>query len=330
MKNLVNSINEGTEKVEIKGEVAGVGKSITATKTTLMEIFNRHISEEAKITSYEHPGCHMINKEIMQAIANEIVDNIKAGTLRTDDLKFRLDYNKPESKSGNTKLKGIIYIASHPLIDCYLDGLDRQKPSCTGLLHWCYVFSDFFYKSFGKQLSMFANSIMYILEPERTKEEIMAWLRKTRKKFVADKNGHVALRIDEAGDITNCLPMWLSIAKELATEMPEIVLYAYTKQFEKLNGLDYCINKTFSNFRVLLSDSTKDDPNPISQVREDYGSFAIKFKDDNLTPDSIIALSKMAGFGRHKCPGVKMGCFKCTKCSEAETEDTKVIVADEH
>ncbi len=300
-------------------------------KKTLMQIFNNHITkEESKIKSYEHPGCHMINKEIMQAVADEIVENIKAGTLETSDLHFRIDYNKPNGSGGNTKLKGIIYIASHPLIDCYLDGLERKKPSCTGLLHWCYVFSDFFYKSFGKQLSMFTNSILYLLEPERTKKEIMEWLKKNRKRFVADRNGHVALRIDEAGDITNCLPMWLEIAKELESEMPEIKLYAYTKQFEKLNGLDFCINQTFSNFRILLSDSTKDDPNPISSVREDYGSFAIKFKDDKLTPDSVIALSKLATFGLHRCPGVKMGCYKCTKCSESETPNTKVIVADEH
>ena len=297
---------------------------------TLMEIFNSHINEDAKITSYEHPGCHMINKEIMTAIADEIVDAIKTKTLRTDDLHFRIDYNKPTSKNGNTKLKGIIYIASHPLIDCYLDGLNRTKPSCSGLFHWCYVFSDFFYKSFGKQLSMFTNSIMYLLEPERTKAEIKAWLVNNRKKFIPDRNGHVALRIDEAGDITYSLSLWLELAKELESEMPEIKLYAYTKQFDLLNGLDYCINKTFSNFRILLSDSTKDDPNPISKVREDYGSFAIRFKDDKLTPDSVIALTKLANFNLHRCPGVKMGCYKCTKCSEAETETTKVIVADEH
>lgn len=306
-------------------------KKTTMKKTTLMEIFNHHIDkEESKIKDYKHPGCHMINNEIMKAIANEVVENIKAGTMRTDDLHFRVDYKKPTSSGGNTKLKGIIYIASHPLIDCYLDGLERQKPSCSGLLHWCYVFSDFFYKSFGKQLSMFANSILYMLEPERAKKEILEFLKKNHKKFVADRNGHVALRVDEAGDITNCLPMWLEIARELQTEMPEIRLYAYTKQFELLNGLDYCINKTFPNFRVLLSDSTKDDPNPISKVREDYGSFAIKFKDVNLTPDSVIALSKLTTFGLHRCPGVKMGCYKCTKCSEPETENTKVIVADEH
>ena len=295
-------------------------------KVTLLEIFNSHIDENRRISSYEHPGTGMINNQMMQDIANDVAEHLKDGTLRSDDLHMRVNYNKPESKQGNQKLKGIIYIASHPLIDCYLDGLERKKPSCTGLMGWCYVFSNFFYKSFGKQLSMLANSILYILEPDRAKQEIQQWINDNKRRFVRDSHGHIAFRTDESGDITYCLPMWLELAK--ANE--DINFYAYTKQFAVLNTVEYCINTVFPNFRILLSDSTKDDPNPITQVREDYGSFAVLFKNVELTPDRVIAITKLATYKAHKCPGVHMGCFKCTKCSEPETENTKHIVADEH
>lgn len=295
-------------------------------KISLLEIFNNHLDENRRISSYEHPGQGMINNQMMQEIANDIVSHLKDKTLRSDDLHMRINYNKPTSSQGNQKLKGIIYVASHPLIDCYLDGLNRQKPSCTGLLNWCYVFTDFFYKSFGKQLSMFANSVLYILEPTRAKEEIQQWINDNKHKLVKDRHGHVAFRTDESGDVTYCLPMWL----ELAKANPDINFYAYTKQFSLLNTVEYCINKVFPNFRILLSDSTNDDPNPITQVKEDYGSFAVNFKNVKLTPERVIAITKLATYNLHKCPGVKTGCYYCTKCSEKESEHTKNIVADEH
>lgn len=292
-------------------------------KTNLLTIFNSHVTTKAK--SYEHPGTHMINGEIMNAIANDLVAAIKNDTLDTSDLHVRIDYHKPESSQGNRKLKGIIYMANHPLIDCYLDGLERKCPSCTGLNGWCYVFSDFFYKSFSKQLSMFANSLMLMLEPERAKQEINDWITANQKRFVLDRNGHIAFRTDEAGDITYSLNMWI----ELAKEHPEIQFYAYTKQFEVINSIPYNINTQLSNFRILLSDSTVDDPNPITKVREDYGSFAVNFKDSSLTPQRILEVLEEKK-GSCKCPGASFGCFKCTKCSEPENKNSKIIVADEH
>lgn len=295
------------------------------TKETLMQIFNKHIDPQHTVTSYEHPGCHMINGQIMRDIADDIVEHIKNNTFDSSDLHVRIDYNKPKSSQGNRKLKGIIYMANHPLIDCYLDGLTRKKPSCTGLNGWCYVFSDFFYKSFGKQLSMFTNSLLMYLEPDRAEKEIQKWIDDNKKKFVPDRHGHVAFRTDEAGDITYSLNMWIN----LANKNPDIQFYAYTKQFDVVNKIPYNINTTLTNFRILLSDSTCDDPNPITKIREDYGSFCVNFKNQDITPDRVKNLIKKYG-NKSKCPGAAAGCYGCTKCSEKETETTKNIWAEEH
>ena len=281
-------------------------------KKTVLEIFNSHVT--VKAPSYEHPGCHMINNQLMRDIVDDVIAHLKNGELRSDDLHVRIDYNKPGSSQGNTKLKGVIYMASHPLIDCYLDGLTRQKPSCTGLNGWCYVFSDFFYKSFSKQLSMISNSILYIMEPERAEKEISEWLDANMKRFVPDRHGHVAFRTDEAGDFTYCLNMWINLAKKYREK--GIMFYGYTKQFQLINTIPYNINTTFDNFRILASDSTVDDPNPITQLRENYGSFGINFKNPDLTPDRVKSLVNSAESKKSLCPGAKAGCFGCTKCSE--------------
>lgn len=281
-------------------------------KKTVLEIFNSHVT--VKAPSYEHPGCHMINNQLMREIVDDVINHLKKGELRSDDLHVRIDYNKPGSSQGNTKLKGVIYMASHPLIDCYLDGLTRQTPSCTGLNGWCYVFSDFFYKSFSKQLSMISNSILYIMEPERAEKEISEWLDANMKRFVPDRHGHVAFRTDEAGDFTYCLNMWINLAKKYREK--GIMFYGYTKQFQLINTIPYNINTTFDNFRILASDSTVDDPNPITQLRENYGSFGINFKNPNLTPDRVKNLVNSAESKKSLCPGAKAGCFGCTKCSE--------------
>lgn len=281
-------------------------------KKSVLEIFNSHVT--VKAASYEHPGCHMINNQLMREIVDDVIGHLRKGELRSDDLHVRIDYNKPGSSQGNTKLKGVIYMASHPLIDCYLDGLAREKPSCTGLNSWCYVFSDFFYKSFSKQLSMIGNSILYIMEPERAEKEISEWLDANMKRFVPDRHGHVAFRTDEAGDFTYCLDMWINLAKKYRDK--GIMFYGYTKQFQLINTIPYNINTTFDNFRILASDSTVDDPNPITQLRENYGSFGINFKNPDLTPDRVKNLVNSAESKKALCPGAKAGCFGCTKCSE--------------
>ena len=95
-----------------------------------------------------------------------------------------------------------------------------------------------------------------------------------------------------------------------------IMFYGYTKQFQLINTIPYNINTTFDNFRILASDSTVDDPNPITQLRENYGSFGINFKNPDLTPDRVKNLVNSAESKKSLCPGAKAGCFGCTKCSE--------------
>ena len=284
-------------------------------KKTVLEIFNSHVT--TKVESYEHPGCHVVTNKLMNEIVDDIVAHLINGELRSDDLHIRIDYTKPTlKKGGNTKLKGCVYIASHPLIDCFLDGLTRERPSCSGVNAWCYVFTDFYYKSFGKQLSMIGNSVMYILEPERAEQEIIQWIDTHFDSFIPDRNGHVPVRIDEAGDLTYCLNMWLNIAKKY--ENTNLMFYGYTKQFRLVNTVPYNINTTFRDLRILGSDSTKDDPNPITQLREHYGSFAINFKDPNKTPDRVKELVNGPNRNKSACPGVHMGCFACTKCPQPE------------
>ena len=292
---------------------------------TLIEIFNNHLDNGRKVLSYEHPGCGMIKNQVMREIADELVYYLLRGELYSDDLHVRINYNKPTSSQGNRKLKGIIYMASHPLIDCYLDGLNRQQPSCTGLNNWCYVFRDFFYKSFGKQLSMFRNSLLYILDPKRAEQEICDWIDTNMHKFVPDSHGEVAFRTDEAGDFTYCLSMWLNIVERYAGT--NLKFYGYTKQFDLINTVQYNINTTHDNFEILVSDSTKDDPNPVTKLRENYGSFGINFRDPELTPDRVKALVNSPNSNRFRCPGAKAGCFHCAKCPRNENQH---LFCEEH
>lgn len=305
-------------------------------KRTLMEIFNSHVDAEFGIESYAHPGRHVLTKKAAAAIADDVAAAIKAGEMESKDLRLTIGYEPwiPGAKgSGNRKLRGSAYFASHPLIDCYLDGLDRKVPACDGLNGWCYAFS-YFYRMFGKQLSMLANSIIAILEPDRMERELMSWIDYMAPYMTRNpQNGHVPFRISEAGDITYSLPVWLRVAERCAESHPEIRFYAYTKQFALLDGLGYVIDEAFPNFRVLRSDSVEGDPNPIGRAPDAYGIFAILFKDAKKTPERVISFVRSRVAKKdlsHVCPGPKAGCFGCSKCSEPKTEATAMIVAAEH
>ena len=306
-------------------------------KRTLMEIYNSHVDPEARISSYDHPGRRILTEAMCEAIASDVAEAIRAGEMESSDLRLRIGY-EPFSPSapaagGNRKLRGTAYVASHPLIDCWLDGLERKVPSCDGLGRWCYAFS-YLYRSSAKQLSMLANSVLGILEPGRLAREAIAWLDLNAPYMTrSPKTGHVPFRISEAGDITYSLPAWLEVARVCQTRHPEVRFYAYTKQFHRLSLLGYCVDEAFPNLRILLSDSVCGDPNPITRAPEGYSSFAIAFKDAKLTPERVISVVReheARGDRSHLCPGVKAGCFLCGKCSEPATPDTRVIVAAEH
>lgn len=312
-------------------------------KVTLMEIYNRHVEKGARIESYAHPGNHVLTKGIAAAIADDVASAIRAGEMESRDLSFTVRYDpwSPSAKGGNQKLRGTIYVASHPLLDCWLDGLSRTRPSCTGLNEWCYAFS-FRYLSSGKQLAMLANSVLGILEPDRMRREILAWIECNAHRFVLDgRTGKVPFRISEAGDLSRATAeVWASVAEECAKTHPEIAFYTYTKQFELLSELaaeGRPLATRSPNLRVILSDSTDCDPNPITKAPDGHTVFAILFKDQSKTParvrDAALELRLESLFGRAHCPGAKAGCFLCGKCSaQADPSDpaSRVIFADEH
>ena len=306
--------------------------------TTILEIVNSCVRETSRITSYEHIGNHTFTDEIIHQVIKKVKDAVNTGTLRTDDLTFKIWYY---GNDGNAKLRNIAYTGGHPELDCCLDGFGGNCSSCTGkksLLHtgkktpgtgWCYVYNGRGYRSFGKTIPMIVNSVLLYLDPKRAESQILDWLKNNASKITKDLRGNKHFRIDETGDIKYCLDIW----ERVADAYPDITFYGYTKQFEFLEKYSKehgIVHKNHPNLIIRLSNSTADDPNPPTQyLLDNYCSYGINFKQEDKTPQIILDIANSVAAKKAKCPGTKVGCHSCGKCMNLPGKGFDHLYADQ-